>query len=133
MFLSKWWHNDGAHVGDLHALKVASVQEMPASRPNGCWVVVGGWQARLSGDISFSLMVQAGAAVAFLGAHCCAALLCSTAVLLLAETLKKLLLLIPKNPGPEDCFARLGRLATWRAMGCWMGEKAMGAMGAMGA
>lgn len=32
-------------------------------------------------------------------------------MLLLAETLKKLLALGPKTLPPEDCFARLGRLA----------------------
>jgi hypothetical protein len=30
MFLSIWWHIDGAHMGDLHARMVASVQEMLA-------------------------------------------------------------------------------------------------------
>lgn len=72
------------------------VQEMPSR------VVNGEWQTRSSmGDISFSLLDQAGSALQLSAVDSRAQLLVyfvvGAAVLVLAETLKKLLLFIPKT------------------------------------
>lgn len=52
------WYNACAHIRDLHARTHGGVQEMPSR------VVNGEWQTRSSmGDISFSLLDQAGSAL----------------------------------------------------------------------